>query len=190
MVWCSFSRWSLISLVSFLKNKILWYFDKKRLDQWERHPPDFHLKKLVPWLEPRLAQWTTSLACSADQLHRESVGIMVFHLILPYVYVRSLVNLACYIMLLQSFRYWRTVAFVNRIINWSMFGYSGNPFVLGILFWRKRQEQCHVIKGRETCLELQWTFTSIKPSNSNSNWSKLNMKTKTHSGFPRLIDSC
>ena len=138
------------------------------------------------WLSERIA----SLACSADQLHCESVGIMVFHLILPYVYVRSLVNLACYIMLLQSFRYWRTVAFVNRIINWSMFGYSGNPFVLGILFWRKRQEQCHVIKGRETCLELQWTFTSIKPSNSNSNWSKLNMKTKIHSGFPRLIDSC
>jgi hypothetical protein len=45
------------------------------LDQGERRPPDFFLKKLVPRLEPVLAQQTASLACLADQLHRESVGI-------------------------------------------------------------------------------------------------------------------
>lgn len=44
-----------------------------KLDQG-RLPPDFYLKKIVPRLEPGLAQRTASLAFSADQLHRESVG--------------------------------------------------------------------------------------------------------------------
>jgi hypothetical protein len=47
----------------------------KKLNQGERRPPDFHLKKLVPRLEPGLAQRTASPACLADQLHRGTVGI-------------------------------------------------------------------------------------------------------------------
>jgi len=50
------------------------YQKKKKNSTRGRDVPWFHLKKLVPWLEPGLAQQTASLACSADQLHRESVG--------------------------------------------------------------------------------------------------------------------
>jgi hypothetical protein len=50
---------------------------KKFSDQGERRPLTFSLKKLMPRLEPGLAQQTASLACPADQSHRESVGIQV-----------------------------------------------------------------------------------------------------------------
>ena len=50
-------------------------YGEKKLNQGDRCPFDFHLKKLLPHLEPRLAQRTASTVCSADQLHPESVGM-------------------------------------------------------------------------------------------------------------------
>jgi hypothetical protein len=51
-------------------SKSFFFFSTKGRDV----PLTFSLKKLMPRLEPGLAQQTASLAYLADQLHRESVG--------------------------------------------------------------------------------------------------------------------